>query len=143
MGKGFLRYVWFVMALCVVAALVMACGSAAQAGPSAEVRLTEEDAGSRIELAVGQALVVELASNPTTGYGWQWSSVDATVLKPVGEPEFVQAAASQGLVGAGGTEVLRFEAAGPGTTTLELSYARPWEQDVEPIQQFTVDIVVH
>ena len=142
MIREWARNMWVVVALCVVAALLAACGSAASAGEAAEVRLTEEDAGSQIELKPGQTLVVELQSNPTTGYSWQQSAGDEAVLKPVGEVEFRQQAAGQGVVGVGGVEVLRFEAAGAGTTTLTLVYHRPWETDVEPLQQFTANVVV-
>ncbi|MBN1660526.1 MAG: protease inhibitor I42 family protein [Anaerolineae bacterium] len=142
MRREWARNMLFVGALCVVAALLVACGSAASAGEAAEIRLTEADAGSQIELKPGQALVVELPSNPSTGYGWQQSAGDQAVLKPVGEVEFRQAATSGNVVGAGGTEVLRFEAAGTGTTTLNLVYHRPWEEGVEPLQQFTVEVVV-
>ena len=50
--------------------------------------------------------------------------------------------AGPNVVGAGGREVLRFEAQQPGTTTLELVYHRPWEKDVEPLERFTVEVVV-
>jgi len=143
MGKGFVHNMLFVLALCVVAALLVACGSAAQAGGSAELRLTEEDAGRQIELKPGQTLVIELPSNPSTGYSWQQQACDEAVLKPVGEIEFRQESAGANVVGAGGVEVLRFEAAGQGTTTLELVYHRPWEKGVEPLQHFSVEIVVH
>ncbi|MGC9358653.1 MAG: protease inhibitor I42 family protein, partial [Anaerolineae bacterium] len=44
--------------------------------------------------------------------------------------------------GAGGVQVFRFRAATTGRTTLELIYHRPWEEDVEPLQTWSVEVVV-
>ncbi len=51
-------------------------------------------------------------------------------------------AAQSNLPGASAMEVLRFEAAGAGQTTLKLVYHRPWEKDVEPLQTFSIEVVV-
>jgi inhibitor of cysteine peptidase len=104
--------------------------------------LGAEDNGSQVELTSGQVLEVTLASNPTTGYSWEVSEVDETVLTQVGEVEFQQAPAEgEPVTGAGGTETFRF-AASAGETTLTLVYHRPWEKDVEPLETFTVQVVV-
>ena len=59
-----------------------------------------------------------------------------------GEAEFNENPRSKGMVGAGGTETLRFEAKKTGQTVLELVYRRPWEQGEKPIETFTVQITV-
>jgi len=109
---------------------------------TADVMLGAADNGSQAELSSGQVLEVTLASNPTTGYSWQVSEVDGAVLTQLGEAEFQQAPTEgEPLVGAGGTETFRFVAA-TGETTLALVYHRPWEEDVEPLEIFTVQVVV-
>ena len=45
------------------------------------------------------------------------------------------------MVGVGGTEIFRFEAS-TGETSLSLVYHLPWEKDVEPLETFTVQVVV-
>ncbi|MEQ1558122.1 MAG: protease inhibitor I42 family protein [Methyloglobulus sp.] len=45
------------------------------------MKLTENDSGKTIELKVGDDLEVVLAGNPTTGYVWEVSSLDSTILK--------------------------------------------------------------
>ena len=107
-----------------------------------EVVLTATDGGSQVNLSAGQVLVVTLESNPTTGYGWEVSEVDGDVLAQIGEAEFQQAPTEgEELVGAGGAETLRFATA-KGETTLTLAYRRSWEKDVEPVETFTVEVVV-
>ena len=106
------------------------------------ILLDAEDNGSQVELSSGQVLAVTLESNPTTGHSWQVSEVDQAVLAQVGEAEFREAPKEdEQMVGVGGTETFRF-AASAGETTLTLVYHRPWEEDVEPLETFTVQVVV-
>jgi inhibitor of cysteine peptidase len=111
----------------------------AAATPS-PITVTEHDSGKTIEVAVGQKILLQLPSNPTTGYRW-------SVLGNPAPIEFVKsdyAADSQpaGRVGAGGTQGLRFTAKSPGKVELKLGYKRPWEQGTPPAKAFVVTIVV-
>jgi inhibitor of cysteine peptidase len=107
------------------------------------VVLGAEDLGRTVALSAGQVLVISLASNPTTGYSWEMAEGDAAVVQQVGEVEFSPSApVGEPLVGSGGTETFRFEAAGQGQTTLTLVYHRPWEKGVEPLETFSVEVVV-
>jgi inhibitor of cysteine peptidase len=112
-------------------------------GPAGEVVLGGEDNGGQVALSVGQSLVVTLASNPTTGYSWQVAEGTGTVLAQVGEAIYRETP-QEGtpLVGVGGTETFRFEARAAGQTSLLLEYRRPWEETVEPVETFSVDVVV-
>ncbi len=112
---------------------------AAGCSATAEVQISAEDAGSTIEIQTAQVLVITLASNPTTGYSWHVAELDESVLQLQGDPEFES---ESDLAGAGGAEVLRFKALAGGETTLTLTYDRPWETDVEPLEIFNVQIVV-
>jgi len=142
--------------LSLLAVLVLATGCASGGAPPAggdvdagrsadrggEVALSAEDSGGRAELDAGDLLVVTLESNPTTGYAWEVSEVDKAVLAQVGEAEFQEAAREgEQLVGAPGVQTFRFEAA-RGETTVTLVYRRSWEKDVEPLETFTVEVVV-
>ena len=118
--------------------LLSACGG----GGGNEVVVGDADQGTAVELEVGQVLVVELVSNPTTGYSWQVLGIDEAVLAQQGEPVYVQDPQSEGLVGAGGTETFRFEAQQAGQTSLSLGYLRPWEENVDPIETFSITVTV-
>lgn len=116
-------------------------GSEASPMPDNDVVLSAEDNGTVVELGAGQALVVTLDSNPSTGYRWEVSEVDEAVLAQIGEAEFKEASTEgEQVVGAGGTETFYFASAA-GETTLTLVYHRTWE-DVEPEQVFSVEVVV-
>lgn len=140
------------MAAVLLAAVVLAgCGPARGVDRGAdvakadvkEILVEKKDSGSRVELEKGQTLVVTLESNPSTGYSWEVAEGAGTVLQQKGEADFKSSSAGdQQLVGAGGTETLRFEAAGAGETTLKLVYYRPWEKGVEPLETFSVQVIV-
>lgn len=105
----------------------------------AVLRLTDADAGGTFDIAAGERIRAALTSNPTTGYGWTVTPTpDAAVLTQLGDPFFV---AESHLIGAGGVEVFDFVAAGAGTVTLRLAYARPFES-VPAIQEWSVTITV-
>jgi inhibitor of cysteine peptidase len=140
------------LAFSLMAVLVLAAGCASgdsaptggniDRGEETTIVLGAEDEGTLVELSPGQVLEVTLASNPTTGYSWEVSEVVESVLTQMGEAEFLEALKeSEQLVGAGGTETFRFASA-TGETTLTLVYHRPWEKDVEPLETFTVQVVV-
>lgn len=110
-----------------------ACSAAKQ------IDLTAANNGSRVDINVGGLIVISLEGNPSTGYTWETSNLDSTILKQVGDAAFISSDPS--LMGSGGTLALTFEALKAGTTTLTLVYHRPWETDVDPIDTFTVTVV--
>jgi inhibitor of cysteine peptidase len=130
------------LALVVPALLSIVLSVASACSPPRETRaisLGAEDAGRRIELSKGHTLDVSLASNPTTGYRWEAKDLDEEILRQIGEPEFEP---QSKLVGAPGVEVLRFQAVDAGRTTLNLVYRRSWETDVEPLETYSVEVLV-
>jgi inhibitor of cysteine peptidase len=126
----------FVALLTLIVALTLATGCTSQQ----EVKASVDDAGREKQLKKGQTLVVTLEGNPTTGYSWEVAEpLDEQVLRQVGEPEFKS---ESDALGAGGVQILRFEAVNAGRTTLKLAYRRPWEEDVEPLETYSIQIVV-
>ena len=109
-----------------------------------EVNVNEGDADSQVELEQGQILVVILESNPTTGYRWEVAENQESILEQMGEAEFKQSVTvGPPLVGAGGWEIFRFKAISAGRMTLQLVYHRPWEEGVEPVKTFSIQVVVN
>jgi len=105
-----------------------------------EVKATIDDAGREMQLKKGQTLVVTLEGNPTTGYSWEVAEpLDEQVLRQAGEAEFKQESEA---LGAGGVQILRFEAVNAGQITLKLVYHRPWEEGVEPLETYSLQVVV-
>jgi len=115
---------------------------AQDAGPAqgAEpTRLTEADAGKTVSLPVGAVLVVALEGNPTTGYTWEKVAGDAAVLSESGESTFAPVSEAPG---SGGTRTFTFEAVATGRTPLKLVQHRSWEEGVDPLQTFEVEVAV-
>ena len=103
--------------------------------------LTERDTGHEVTMTVGQVIVVELPSNATTGYGWNYRSEDMPVLEKTGSA-YMENAHPFGMVGVGGTEIWRFRALKVGRQTLRLYYARAWETGVAPARTVNFTVVV-
>ncbi len=137
MKRTLLPPVLFVAATALLASTLVACSAPAQ--PSKTVQVTEADDKGSVGLNVGDTLQVTLQGNPTTGYQWGVSSVDTTILKQRGEPQYTPASPA---IGSGGNVVLAFDAAAAGQTTLEMAYQRPFEENVPPTQTFTLSVTV-
>ena len=118
-----------------LAILVLAAGC----GSSKEIKLRADDDGSKVEMKEGQELVISLESNPTTGYAWEVVGLEEGALEQVGESEFK---AESDRVGAGGVQTFCFKVAEAGEMELKLLHHRSWEKGVEPLDTFTVRVVV-
>ncbi len=102
--------------------------------------LTEADRGRTIEATVGQAIVIRLKGNPTTGFLWAVGPIEGEALEHEGEVAYEGPA--RALPGAGGTFVARFQAVAAGEATVPMRYARPWEVNQEPAETFGVTVKV-
>ena len=118
-----------------LAALILSAGCA-----SKETILSKADNGKQVSIHPGEELVVTLASNPTTGYTWEASNLDAAVLQQIGDAKFTSDNTAR--VGSGGSLTLVFKALEPGATSLVLVYHRPWEANVAPLDTFKVTVTV-
>jgi inhibitor of cysteine peptidase len=101
--------------------------------------LTKVDAGGTFEVNEGQTIVIELDSNPTTGYEWAVDELSPAVMTYTGseyQPD------DGDVVGGGGTQRLSFQAAKPGRATLALKYWRSWEGDSSIAERYSVTIDV-
>lgn len=85
-------------------------------------------------------LRLSLPANSTTGYTWKYEISDPDMLEPV-KDEYVQDAAQQTMVGAGGIWTAEFDGAGAGEVKLTLRYCRDWE-DQQPAQEYSLQLNV-
>jgi len=103
------------------------------------VTIAAGDEGTIVTLTVGDALVVRLSGNPTTGFSWvRTDSLNQAVLEPVGDPEYTPG--DPDVYGGGGTFRFTFRAVAAGTTPLSFDYKRPWEE--EAIDTYAVTVYV-
>lgn len=91
--------------------------------------------------SLGQTFVLALPANPSTGFQWDFdNSFDSGVISLL--DSWYQASSQvDGIVGGGGVHIWRFKAVGPGSTEIELRYARPWES-VQPLKTFKIKVIV-
>ena len=98
--------------------------------------VTTADNGSTVQVGTGGDMVLELRGNPSTGYGWQVTANDDSILLSVYKG-FVP---DTDLVGSPGLEKFSFHVMAPGAASLRLVYSRPWETDTPPVQTFAVTV---
>jgi predicted secreted protein len=102
--------------------------------------ISEEDDGSTIEARDGDALMVALRGNATTGFAWSDVTENLVpVLESVSGTDYFSGSASG--VGGGGVFLFRYRAFAVGTQVLRFEYARPWE-DIPPAESTMFSINV-
>lgn len=127
-------------ALCAVVLL----GTLAACAPvAAPMSLSDKDNGKQVTLAIGQELTLVLESNVTTGFTWEVTGLNASLLEPIGAPEYkAPQSGSAPVVGAGGTQIFRFKAKASGQAELKLIYHRTFEKDVPPAKTFLITLSI-
>lgn len=95
-----------------------------------------------VRLDNGQNLILNLPSNPSTGYRWAIQDSAGGVLKGLG-PEVYRNPEDAGIVGAAGVSTWRFQAFNAGTGRLRLTYQQPWAPEVPPVETFDCAIAVN
>ena len=73
----------------------------------------------------GKSLVINLDSNPTTGYSWSFDISDETVIRFV-KSEYTETGTG---VGAGGRDSFRFIGLSEGTAEINFTYSQQWTED--------------
>ena len=129
-----------VKTLAAVMVSAVLCSCSGLTGPR-HYDLTDKDSGRTLHLDRGDTFSIQLVSNPTTGYLWQFGTppYDESVMILRGD-KYIQP--QEQLCGAPGTRSLSFLAEGSGRTGLRLIYVRPWEKNRPPAQEFNLMVIV-
>lgn len=101
--------------------------------------LTYADNGQEIEVNLETKIIIELPSNQSTGYGWEFANPDDNFIYQDGESVYIITEGPG--MGAGGIERFIFRASRTGNSSIRLVYRRPWEE-VEPLDEFHIDVIV-
>jgi len=108
--------------------------------------LGEVDAGREVQIPGDTMLVIELESNPATGYTWEVVDLNSQVLKltdnVLSTSNKTSLKSNTPLLGASQTQVLRFAGLRAGTSKVELVYHRAWEQNAVPLKTYSVSVNV-
>jgi inhibitor of cysteine peptidase len=113
---------------------------------SAEDFNKEAHISRRVEVKTGEVFTVALDSNASTGFIWteQAKIADESILKQTGH-EYIAPHANDDtkpVAGMSGIEERWFMAGQAGTTTVTMSYSRPWEGGEEDARTFVMTVVV-
>ena len=99
--------------------------------------------GVTMEVYEGTDVIVELPSNPSTGYDWRLVRTDRTFGGPVSTEYVVD---DPEAIGSSGMTRMTWKTQGYlsmlGEHTVMLEYVRPWEEDVEPEKTFTFTVII-
>lgn len=106
------------------------------------LELTAEHNGKTVTVAASKSVTIRLAGNITTGYGWEVGEITGEAVKSQGKPTYVAGKHPPGLMGGGGTFVVKLRAVKLGKSTIKLVYVRPWEKATPPAETFTATIDV-
>jgi inhibitor of cysteine peptidase len=128
---------WIVPSGTVLAAFAIALFAGACTASPSEAVVTEANNGQGVQVSSGQVLSVSLTANPSTGYSWEVSAINAEILQQMGDPEFKS---DSTLVGAPGKQLIRFKVVAKGEGKLELVYHRPWEKNTPPVSTFSINV---
>lgn len=101
--------------------------------------LNQDSNGQEYSVPAGQTFLLSLNSNPSTGFQWNPGSWDEKVVS-LSSRNF-ETGGNKALAGQGGLESFVFKARNPGSTEINLTYARPWES-VQPQQTYSLKVKV-
>ena len=129
-------------AMVLLSVVIHGCSSTPAGIPADAVVAGANENGSTMRLRSGQMLVIELQSNPSTGYVWQlvrepnaqYLLVDGTKTR---QSDTERANESQIE-----TQFIRFVAQEAGETTLELNYVIPASGPGPETRRYTLDLVI-
>jgi inhibitor of cysteine peptidase len=97
-------------------------------------------ATAAVDAPAGSAILVNLCSNPTTGFRWEDPASSDPSIASVGGWTYQAPAADA--AGAPGTEVLTLVAGATGKATVTASYGQPWDGGQKDAWTLTLDVVV-
>ncbi len=147
---------YWILALCLVAAVAILCGCAARKKQTDDIGKMD-DVNKKVEepalpsAVLGQAkefhvkaaeeFVILADGNITTGFAWYYTGKDTVDGVELKKNDYVTEKRDRIVSGAPGIFRFYFEAKKAGRHELKFEYKRPWEKDVEPTVK-TMTIVV-
>ena len=104
-----------------------------------QVKIGATDSGRTVQVNAGDTVVIELAENIATGYGWEFEELPAG---PVALVESTSQAPERAMMGAPGRRVIRLQARSSGVAVVTLRLRRPWEPPTESADRFEIRVTV-
>ena len=137
----------FRLLLLLIAAVLQGCVPVASVDGRHQVELVAADHGQKVNLKMGDTLVLRLPANRSTGYNWLLPQGEATAGGTLGplqnEPRYDRNIDGIYSVGAGGVEIWEFRTLKSGEGILKLEYRRSFENGVAPLKVVAFPIRVY
>ena len=106
------------------------------------VCLAAEPSQENITMRVGETVTRVLDGNPTTGYLWKAEQLPEDAPVAVETAQLPAAERKEPVCGAPSPTRVTITARKPGTATVVVNYARPWEKDTPPARSVRYEITV-
>jgi len=106
-----------------------------------KVEVTAAEAGKAVRAAVGNLILINLQSNPSTGYNWELRDFDYDVADFY-KSETVAADSGNVLFGAPTKTIVTLQAVKPGSQDIKLVYRRLWEPPEQVAETFEFRLLV-
>jgi predicted secreted protein len=94
---------------------------------------------SEIVMEVGDKIILELCSNQSTGFKWEYEITTENIVNEI-DYEFQEPEAD--VVGAAGVEKWTFEVIAKGTTEIKMEYSQPWEGGTKAVWTYGLVVTV-
>jgi predicted secreted protein len=91
------------------------------------------------KMYVGDTLLIEMESNPSSGFVWVWKNADSVNIVESVDWSF---SSDTGLTGGSGMENWHFLGLEAGEDQLIFEYRQPWDQETPPEDVKTINILV-
>jgi inhibitor of cysteine peptidase len=101
--------------------------------------LSEADDGKVLEAAPGDAIIVRLEENPSTGYRWAVDEIEGDAVIAEAD-DFVRSPARG--VGGGGHRTFTFSAKEPGMALIAVKRWREWGGEDSVVERFRASVRV-
>ncbi len=148
---GNMRMTLIIMAALIAVLLVLgACSLAlgARAPEAVKIKVTTDDFADQnnvsrtVSVPVGGTLTIALGSNPSTGFSWTEPPTvgNEAVLQHMNNKLLLPEA--RPIVGQPATQAWTMRALQPGTTTVNMTYDRPWRGGEKGVWTFSANVTV-
>jgi inhibitor of cysteine peptidase len=104
-----------------------------------QILIDQEDNNKTFDAKLGDAIIITLKENPTTGYRWKLGQIDEEIILVEDSKYHIDPGSR---IGGGGARTFTFRMRSPGKTKIHLTLKREWEKEKSPIDEFVVYIQV-
>ena len=123
--------------LALLSLALLACTACVAGFPGFASKKVYREGASTITGRAGESIVIELASDPTTGFSWMQVGHPDPRIVTLMESDYVQAPTA--VSGAPGHQRWTFRLTGPGTVNITFGFGRTWANaPAERATMFTV-----